>query len=168
MLARGEAWYEIKEAGLKQVLSYPVEGHHSPCRNSLGRSYKSLLARHGSVNGVYTVPVQFLVSYNISDCDKGAYPPSLFAKGQKANYVWDGEKERFILDTSRSDVTEQELKTVYNFGVFSYEEFVESNFNEIMDIAANGGVEQKAWLKGFLTGIKDGPRKAALQQALQQ
>ncbi|HWP41821.1 MAG TPA: hypothetical protein VNO14_01205, partial [Blastocatellia bacterium] len=168
MLARGEVWYEIREDGLKRVLSYPVEGYSKPCQNRLGRSYKSFLARHGSVSGVYTVPVQLLVSYNISDCSKRYDQPSLFAKGQKAYYVWNDEKDRFALDTSESDVTEEELRTVYNLEGLSAEKFIEHNFDEVLEIARNGEPELREWLKRFLTGIRESPRKAALQQALQK
>lgn len=166
MIARGEVWYEIKGAELKRVLSYPVEGHNIPCQNSLGRSYKSFLARHGSVNGVYTVPVQLLVSYNISDCGRRDDPPSLFAKGQKAYYVWDEQQGRFVLDASQSDVTVDEISNVYNSEGLSHEEFAEYNLSELLELARGGNTRQKDWLRQFLTGIKDSPAKRALEQAI--
>jgi hypothetical protein len=165
--AYGEAWYEIKEREIKEVLSYPVQGHDTPCQKYLGRSYKSLLLRHGLENGLYTVPIQLLVSYNISECVKGIDPPSLFAKGQKAVYVWDKEKERFILDKTRSDVTESEMRSVYHTEELSPEKFIEYNFKELSDIAKSGNAAQKDWLRKFLVNVKDGPRKTALQRSLQ-
>jgi hypothetical protein len=81
------------------------------------------------------VPVQLIVSYNISDCEKDKDPPPLFAKGQKAYYVWNDEKGRFVLDTSRSDLTEKELEAVYNPGGLTHEKFLEYNLSELLEIA---------------------------------
>ena len=167
-LGYDEVWYEIREGEVREVLSYPVQGHYAPCQRYLGRSYKSLLLRHELENGLYTVPVQLLISYNISECGKGIESPALFAKGQKALYVWDREKDRFILDKSRSDITESEISSVYHTEELSPEKFIEHNFNELSAIAKSGDAEQKDWLKKFLASIKDGPLKAALQQSFQE
>lgn len=164
--AYGETWYEIKEGEIREVLSYPVQGRYKPCQRQTGSSLKSLLLRHGPENGVYTVPVQFLVSYEISECAKGADSPALFAKGRKAFYVWDKERGRFILDKSRSEITEDELRGVYHAQALSDEKFIEYNFSELSEIAARGNAEQKNWLRRFLTGAKDGPLKAALRQKI--
>ncbi|MCI0486700.1 MAG: hypothetical protein L0229_08880 [Blastocatellia bacterium] len=166
--AQGEKWYEIKERKLKHVLRYPVEGYTRPCYGNPGRSYKSILIRHGAVNGVYTVPVQYLVSYNISECDRGKDSLPLFTKAQKAYFVWSAEEERFILDKSQSDITKKELGSVYHIEEFSDEEFVEYNFSELSEIARSGDAERRDWLRQFLTRVQDSPRKTVLQQALQQ
>ena len=167
-IAYGETWHEIKQSELREVLRYPVEGHDIPCRRQLGRSYKSILIRHGLANGTYTIPVQFLVSYNMSECDGGNDSPPLFAKAQKAYYVWSGEKERFVLDTLQSDIAEKEISSVYNIEGLSREQFVEHNFSELSDIARRGDAEQKDWLRQFLIGMQDSPRKTALQKAFRQ
>ena len=166
MRARGDVWYEIKEGEVKQVLSYPVEGEYKPCDNHPGRSYKTMLLRHGLEDGIYTVPIQLLVSYNVSDCSRGDDPPALFAKGQKARYVWNEDKERFALDASPSGITEKELGSVYGVEKLSDEKFLEYNFEELSVIAKNGNSTQQEWLRKFLTGMPDGSRKAALQEKL--
>ena len=166
MIAYGDVWYEIKEGKVERVVAYPVEGHNNPCRGGLGRSYKTILLRHELENGVYTIPVQFIVSYNISHCDKGNDSPPLIAKSQKAYFVWDGAEEKFILDASRSDVTEAEIKTVYNNEGLSHEKFVEYNFDELLNVAGGDDLKKKEWLKQFLTDLKESRFKTALQRAL--
>lgn len=160
-----EAWYEIKETEVREVLSYPIQGRSVFCENNLTRTYATLLFRHDFENGIYTVPVQFVITYDITDCSKteGA---RLFAKGQKAYYVWDDRTQRFILDKSRSEVTEQELSSAYNGERLIGEKLIEYNFAELSRIAKSGDPEQKRWLRNFLTAVKDGPQKLALRQAL--
>ncbi len=166
MIAYGDVWYEIKEGKVERVAAYPVEGHNIPCQGLLGRSYKTVLLRHDLDSGIYTIPVQFIVSYNISDCDKGKDSPPLFSRSQKANFVWDSAQEKFILDKSRSDVTELEIDTVYNNEGLTYEKFVEYNFDDLLEIARGKDVKKKEWLKQFLRELKESRFKTALQQAL--
>jgi curved DNA-binding protein CbpA len=113
------------------------------------------------------VPIQFILTYHITDCNKKEGAP-LFAKGQKAYYVWDDGKQRFILHKSRSEVTEEELSGVYNNERLSGEKLIEHNFAELSKIAKLGDPEQKRWLRVFLTSLKDSPQKLALQQAFKE
>ncbi|HKS41332.1 MAG TPA: hypothetical protein VJX74_12035 [Blastocatellia bacterium] len=165
--AYAEVWYEIKEKEVREVLSYPIQGQSVFCQNNLTRTYGTLLFRHDFENGIYTVPIQFILTYHITDCNKkeGA---RLFAKGQKAYFVWDDGKQRFILDKSRSEVTEEELGSVYNNERLSGEKLIEHNFAELSKIAKFGDSEQKRWLRIFLNSLKDSPQKLALQQALKE
>ena len=160
-----EVWYEIKEKEVREVLSYPIQGQSLFCRNNLMRTYATLLFRHDFENGVYTVPIQFIVTYNIADCNK-AEGARLFAKGQKAYYVWDDRAQRFLMDGSRSEVTEEELSGVYNVERLIGEKLIEHNFAELSRIARSGDAEQKMWLRNFLAAVKDSPQKLALRQAL--
>ncbi len=166
IVSYADVWYEITPTKVRRVLAYPVEGHDIPCRKELDRSYKSLLLRHELENGGYTVPIQFLVTYSISDCRKGNDSPPLFSKTQKAYFVWNSDKDKFVLDESRSDVTESELDSVHNFEGLTNERFVEYNFEELLKLAADGDAEQKDWLKQFLNKTKDNERKTALLRAL--
>lgn len=80
-LAYGDVWYQVGEGSVKQVLSYPVEGHSTTCQKHRGHSYKSVLLRYGMDNGTYTVPLQFLIAYEIPGCGGANAPRALFAKG---------------------------------------------------------------------------------------
>jgi hypothetical protein len=162
-----EAWYEMRATGLKRVLSYPVQGEYKPCQKRLGRSFKTIIVRHELENGVYTIPAQVLVSYNISDCEKGAIPHGLFAKGRMAYYVWEAASERFVLDPRRSEITERDIVSLSNGEMPAPRDFIEINHNELMAIAKGKDKAQKDWLKSFLATVEDGPRKAALRQALE-
>lgn len=166
VLAYGDVWYEIGGNKVRRVLSYPVEGHHDPCQSLPGRSYKSLLLRHGLENGAYTVPIQFLISYNISDCRKGNSSPPLFTRSQKATFVWDNAKDQFILDSARSDITEREITSICDG--LGYERFVEDNFDDLSKIAGGGDSNKKAWLKQFLTRVPESRFKTVLTKTLRQ
>jgi hypothetical protein len=164
--AHGEKWYEIREREITQVLRFPVEGRDKICNAHLDRSYTAMLLRHGLNNGVYTVPLQFLASYGISDCTRGNDSRALFAKEQKANYVWNGEKDRFVLDASQSDITEREIESIYGVEGLSEGIFLEYNFDELSAIAKGGDSKQKEWLRMLLSGRGDSPRKEALRRML--
>lgn len=166
VIAYGDVWHEIKEERVEQVVAYPVEGHNTPCPTALGRSYKTVLLRHDLENGVYTIPVQFIVSYNIADCGKGNDSQPLFARSQKAYFVWDAGRGKFVLDTSRSDVTQKELDTVYRLEGLSHEKFVEYNLDDLLKIAGGNDSKKKEWLRQFLTGLKASSFKTALRRAL--
>jgi hypothetical protein len=167
LAAYGEVWIEIQEHALKRVLAYPVEGHHRPCQGQPGRSLQSLLLRHDLDNGDYTIPIQFMVAYEIANCDRPEASLALFAKGAKAYYVWNAEQGRFILDEARSGVTEKQIAGFSGAQGFSDAAFVEDNFQELAEIAANGDARRKSWLKTFLAGLPNTPRKADLQRRLQ-
>lgn len=166
MGAYGEVWYEIKEREVKRVLSYPVEGKNEPCGQNPGYSYKSILTRHGSLNGAYTVPIHLLISYNISDCQRGKDSHVLFAKEQKAYYVWNDTQKQFVLDATQSDVTEKEIGSLFSAEGPSPEEFVEYNFDQLVNIAKSDDATKKDWLKRFMNSLKDSPRKKALREAI--
>jgi hypothetical protein len=167
-LAYGDVWYEIQESALKRVLSYPVEGHDGTCQRQPRRSYKAFLLRHDMDNGKYTIPIQFMIAYDMADCARPDAPLSLFAKGRKAYYVWDTRQGRFILDEARSEVTEQQIASFSGAQPFSHAAFVEDNFRELADLARSGDARRKAWLRDFLIGTPGTPRQADLQRLLQQ
>lgn len=167
-LVYGESWYEVQESALKQVLAYPVEGRDPACLSQPRRSYESMLLRHDLENGTYTIPVQFMIAYEIADCERRDTSLALFAKGAKAYYVWDTGEGRFILDEKRSDITQVQIARLSDVRPFNNEAFVEDNFQELANIAASGDARRKAWLRNFLTRIQNTPRKADLQRRLQQ
>ncbi|HJQ25640.1 MAG TPA: hypothetical protein VKA60_17090 [Blastocatellia bacterium] len=167
MVAYEEGWNEIRDDEVKEVLSYPVEGRNQPCLQYLGHSYKAMVLRHGHENGTYTIPVQFMIAYNISTCDPADTSPSLFAKGQKAFFVWNAAKDEFVLDERRSEVTEKQLDSAYTLEGASSEAFVEDNFAELAEVATRGDARRKAWLKNFLSRLQSTPHKAELLRLLQ-
>ncbi|MEN3336082.1 MAG: hypothetical protein V7641_5447 [Blastocatellia bacterium] len=166
MAAYGEVWYEIQESALKRVLSYPAKGHDPACQRQPRRAYQSIPLRHDLENGTYTIPIQFLIAYEIGVCDRQDAGLALFSKGAKAYYVWIAENGRFVLDETRSGVTEQQLARLADAQGFSDEAFVEDNFQELARIAANGDAQRKSWLKNFLTRIQSTARKIDLQRLL--
>jgi hypothetical protein len=167
-LAYGDVWYRVGKGSVKQVLSYPVEGHNATCQKQPGHSYKSVLLRYGMDNGTYTVPLQFLIAYEIPGCGGASAARGLFAKGQRAYFVWDAERERFFLDKSRSDVAEKEISNVYQAAGPTPEIFIEYNFNELLEMAKAGDAEQKDWLRKTLRDVPSSPRKSILLKSIQQ
>jgi hypothetical protein len=164
----GEAWHEIQDNAVKRVLAYPVEGHDAACRNQPGASFKSMLLRHDLENGTYTIPVQFMVAYEVEACGSRDAALPLFAKGLKARYVWNAAQGRFVLDEARSDVTAGQVARFAYAQPFSDAAFVEDNFHELAEIATSGDARRKAWLRNFLGSMPDTPRVADLRRLLQQ
>jgi len=168
LFAYGEVWHELQERGLTRVLSYPVEGQDQSCQRQPRRSYQALLLRHDLENGTYTIPIQFMIAYDIDTCGPRDASFSLFSKGPKAYYVWNVEKGRFVLDEARSGITEKQVASFADAQPLSDEAFVEANFHELANIATSGDARRKAWLRNFLTRVQNMPRKADLQRLLEQ
>jgi hypothetical protein len=84
-----------------------------------------------------------------------------------AYYVWEAASERFVLDPRRSEITERDIVSLSNGEMPAPRDFIEINHNELMAIAKGKDKAQKDWLKSFLATVEDGPRKAALRQALE-
>ena len=166
--AYSEVWYEIQASGLRRVLTYPVEGHFRLCQEQVGRSYKSFMLRHDMENGVYTIPIQLMIAYDINGCNRPDEALSLFARGQKIYYVWSAKKEQFVLDEARSETTQKQIDQIYDAQPLSDDAFVEANFQELAGIARSSDARRKAWLKNFVTRLQNITRQAELQRLLQQ
>ena len=167
-VVRGEAWHEIQDDAVKRVLAYPVEGHNAECQSQPGSSFKAMLLRHDPENGTYTIPIQFMVAYEVTACSSRDAALPLFAKGLKGYYVWNAAQGRFTLDEARSDVTERQIAQFSYAQPFSEAVFVEDNFRELADIASNGDARRKGWLQNFLSRAQTTPRVADLRRRLQQ
>lgn len=162
----GEQWYEINGEELKAVLGYPVTGHQFSRCGNLGRDFDSKVTDHGSIKGIYTVNLQFSVSYSLDTCGNPPQSIPLFSKLQKASYVWTPKASDFVLDKSNSELSEEEIEAVYNFDSLGGEDFVEYNFKELLNLADTGSIEQKGWLRRFLSELPSSSKKKVLNKAL--
>src|SRR5262249_1941701 len=166
-VAYREVWYELQAGELKRVLAYPVQGSTRACQGQIGRSYKSLLLRHDMENGVYTIPIQLMIAYEAGGCNRRDEALALFARGQKVYYVWQPGAGQFVLDETRSELSQKQIDRLYNTQQLSDEAFVEDNFQDLVGIAKSGDARHKAWLKNFAAGLQPTARRAELQRLLQ-
>lgn len=159
----GEKWYEITETEAKEVLAFPVSGHQSYFGSGVGRNFEADVAGYEPLNGVDAIKVKFSVSYNF-----GLQPEEqLFSRDQLALFVWDSSQKKFALDKSNSQLSEQEIETVYDIDSLTNEQFVEYNVNELANVAAHGSGKQKDWLRQLLSNLSITPQKLRLERALE-
>jgi hypothetical protein len=57
-------------------------------------------------------------------------------------------------------------KSVYSIDFLTDDKFVRFNLQELLNLAANGGDEDKEWLKQLLTKLEESPDKRKLLEAL--
>lgn len=161
----GEKWYQIDDTAIKKVFAYPASGHVSSYLEKRGRETGSMLLDVEDSNGTLSIKIQFSVSYNFGDDPV----QQLFFKEQHGYFRWDSKSKKFVFDSSRSQVTESELDKVFGYDESMDEkDFVEYNYQELLEMATRGNEIQKGWLSRYLDNVPDSPQKSALRQALEQ
>lgn len=148
----GETWYEVAHDGLREVLSYPVEGSLYPGQNTLGHEIKSEVVALGTKDGRASVTIRFGVTYQIF-ADFNSEPLNLFTNSQRARFVWDENARVFAFDAARSEITPEEMNVVAAGEVISeldaWDVFLKYNCGRIRKVAASGGrTKREQWLRG--------------------
>jgi len=183
-----ETWYQVKEKGLRPVLSYPVEGHTYPWPTGVGQDFRA--RPRIKSNKIW---IRYTVKYTTLDYIKNEYT-ELFANYHDIFYRWKPREESFVLAGNMSRIIENDVDIIAGIqtgeesqlgtkigGTTFYsqpeeeklqcapsEVFLKYNSRRLMRIAKGTNSSQKQWLKEFLTGCKDSLDRKALQQALQK
>lgn len=162
-----EAWHNVDGTTPKVVLLYPYKGYAASGPYEPGyvsRIFKGEMEHFGSGDRSYNVKLNFSVTYEAVSDDQLQF--SLFTKNQIGHFVWNAKKKVFDMEPKRSNMTEAELRDVYNFDTLNDEDFVKYSIRELSELGMHGSKDQKKWLAALLTKIEDSPRKKALQRAL--
>jgi hypothetical protein len=184
-----ETWYDVSDAGVKPVLSYPSDGHTSPWPAGLARSFK--VTPVPSVGRTNRLTIQYTVTYDTAGYD-GDTLKLEFVNRLRASYKWDAASGKFVLDPQQSNISLAEIAAIANieseeepkdgtkigettfysssraFIGGGYEVFLKYNLPRLMTIAKGRAAKSKAWLKQFLTECRDTDEKKALLAALGQ
>jgi hypothetical protein len=190
----GETWYQVTDKGVRATLSYPFAGNTDPWPKGLGREFKaSVLSSRNSAGRYSEILIRYRVTYSTLDYIKNNFT-KLFANEHHAYYVWSKRSQTFVLDRTRSDITEDEINAIAGietedepqagqqvgsmtfytqsetraFVGGGYEVFLKYNSQRLMKIAMGKKAEQKQWLKQFLDDCENTAEKKALLQALQK
>jgi hypothetical protein len=159
--ASDERWSLIDKEPPREVLKYPLEGGRVTGALS-DVQYKASIMEPTFLAGRLTQTVRYKVSFGVAAKPKFHW---LFAKTAQVNFVWDENGDKFVLDGPTSNVSAEEVDTI--FGA-DEEKFIEYNLRELILLARGASAEQRKWLKRVIDKIHDGSQRAALGQALRQ
>jgi hypothetical protein len=157
--------FDVSGKRLTEILRFPSEGHLSTCCHYPTRKFEARIIKCETVNNVTTVELEFSISYS-SYLDSDDF--ELWKKKQKAVYKTDPKSGKLVLDTTQSDISEEEIDAIYNGEGLSDEELIKYNSEELQKIAAGQESRHKQWLRLFLNQGEQSPGKESLRQLIKQ
>lgn len=150
--------FSIDEKGMKEVLSYVSDGHQSGYGLDPSRQFEARIIGYQEQHQRATFEVEFSVTYD----DDG----TMFSKQQKAVFVRRPKSGKYYLDAAASDLSQNELESVYNIDSLSNEDFLNYNYDDLLKIAVGENRERRKWLSQFLDECSNVPQKQKLRKAL--
>jgi hypothetical protein len=160
-------WYELGATGLREVLSLPAEGGEAIFTDQyLFREFDSKVVNRADNTGTETIQVKFTAQYSGSGAliDETRQIP-LFTRSQTAIYSRTRGESAFLLDPMRSDVGEEEIRTVYNLGI-TCENFLAFNLNDVVKIASAGNKTLKEWFRRYIGTCRPSADRTRALEAL--
>ncbi len=106
--------------------------------------------------------VRLVVRYSVSYVGEEL----LFKKHHTAVFTQRLGSQREVLDRVNSDISPQELESVYNIDTLSKEDFLKYNYKELSEIASGRDLTRKEWLRSFLKTCDDTVERRRLQRLL--
>jgi hypothetical protein len=186
VLSNGKAWLVIKGQGgsgsgvalyfdrlflvdrgvLKEVMQYSSEGHQSTFTYEPEREFSGRILNCEFRDAIARIEIEFAVKYLRGDLSKPTQDASLFTKRQRAVFARHLSRKSFALDTTHSDLSQNELDAVYNIDSLTNEGFLKYNFKELSRLATGTDANRKEWLKQFLNVCKNSEEKRRLRTLL--
>ncbi|MFZ0060636.1 MAG: hypothetical protein WAL47_01210 [Pyrinomonadaceae bacterium] len=185
-----ETWYQVSQAGLRAVLSYPVAGTTYPWPAGLGREFKTQ-AITGSESQNDLV-LRFVVRYIKLDYETNK-PLPFIVNEHRAHFHWDRKTNSFAFNSARSDISEADISAIANIEAEEnssgtnvgslkfysgaeqkawvgggYEVFLKYNLARLMKIASDKNNKHREWLRLFLKDCYDTGEKKTLVAALEK
>jgi hypothetical protein len=152
--------YEVSDNGLDEVLSYTSDGHQGGGYEEgtmPNRQFSATISNYEKKNGSEFVTVDYKVWYGAWNYFGQPNTLSLWSKNQKAVYRRDNPSSAFVLDVSKSALTEKEIEEVYNIDSLFEESFIRYNYNELTGIAKGNDERKKEWLRKYLENCENVP-----------
>jgi len=139
--------YELTSKGIKLVVDYESEGYQSSFEAWPTKWFTSKIISCENNRGRSVATVEFTVDYSVwSKDDKEV---SLFVKRQIAVFE-KTSNHKAVLNTTRSSVSNHELKSVYYIDSMTDVDFLQYNYDELVKLATHGNRDQRLWLKSYL------------------
>lgn len=163
ILSKGRAWLAIRNQGASgsgvasyfdivylvttskviPAFSYVSDGSQYGGPNSANREFSGVVMDCTLTDNVVRVLIHYSVNY-------GGERAPLFRKTQRVIFSQRLGSQREVFDRVNSDLTQQELESVYNVDTLSNEDFLKYNYKELSEIAAGRDLSRKEWLRSFL------------------
>lgn len=181
VLSGGKTWLVIKGQGasgsgvasyydrvflvtpeaLIDAFSYVSEGSQYGMTSDANREFNARILSCALANDVITVEIEYSVTYV-----GGAN--ALFTRKQKAAFSKRLGSQTQLYDAEHSDLSQNELETVYNVDSLSYEGFLKYNYRELSQIVAGDNAPNKEWLREFLENRENTVEGRRLNRLLAQ
>ena len=156
--------FQVDSTGLKEILRFPSEGRLSTCCSYPTRDFTAQIIKGEIKNNVTSVELEFAVSYSAYP---GGQDGQLWKKRQKAIYRSDPSSPRLVLDTTKSNLSEDEINAIYGSdGGLSNEDFIKYNYEELSKIALSREDNRRVWLGMYLSQCEESPQVERLRQLI--
>jgi hypothetical protein len=158
-----EVWYKLNGKKIEITLRYPVKGHVAPLIPPANVDFEGEVTAHWQDGDIHTIALMFSALYWDYEIERGEY--QLFSTKRKAFYNWSPVQNRFLLDTEKSEVSQEQIDNEFYYN--NSKDFFKYTYDELSELAKNGNVIQKEWLNQLLDGVEDNPNKEALLKILE-
>lgn len=163
-----ERWYEVSNAGVREVLTIPASGHASSTCLIPKLDIKSRFVKYHVANNVEAIKILFSATWQAPCTGRtGDRPKTLWIKNQEAIYVRRPGGMEYTLDPSRSQINTRELNQVYNLNDYS-QDFLENNFARLSQVIARKDRQLTEWVQLILEHADDSATKQRLLRQLRQ
>jgi hypothetical protein len=152
--------FAVHKEKLIELLDYPADGHQ------LLREFSGRVSDCKIENGKAQIEIEFRVNYSGGD-GKTNSDFLLWNKIQKAVYTKSLNSKRKKLDSSKSDITQEEIDTIYNIDSSTDEDVLKYNFEQLKTIARKKGAANQ-WLREFLRYCKSSKEKRELEKIIRK
>lgn len=143
------SFYVLKENKLKKILTISTKGHVVGWPTSFDRKFKSKINTNDLQYN--KLSIEYFISYTAPIIEnKGS--ENLFNIKKTLSMVFDEEKNEFIHEKDKSELTLKDVENIYNQ---DEEGFYNSYKKEIEDLMKNGNKIQKKWCSEFLNQMKE-------------
>jgi hypothetical protein len=158
--------FAVHKEKLIELLDYPADGHQSLLAYQGNREFSGRVSDCKIENGKAQIEIEFRVNYSGWD-GKTNSDFLLWNKIQKAVYTKSLNSKRKKLDSSKSDITQEEIDTIYNIDSSTDEDVLKYNFEQLKTIARKKGAANQ-WLREFLRYCKSSKEKRELEKIIRK
>lgn len=158
----GETWYEITSSKLAAVLKFPLRGGEIEGLNLGDLSFDGVVTLSETTLGQTIVKVNFKTKFITPGEYSYGKVQTFFSKSQQATFVRDNVSGEFNLDETRSNLTKEELETVYSPNGLGDANFLKYNSTELTKLASHGSKQQKDILRKILLKLPESEQTKSL------
>lgn len=154
----------VQDGKLIEILNFPASGHLS--MDALNtHNFTGRFINYRARNDLSEIEIELKVNFTAWSNQKKS-EILLWSKKQKAVYDVSPKTKKAILNHSKSDITQNEIDSIYNISSFTDEDVLKYYLPELKKIAAEKS-EKNEWLRDFLYRFNHSPEKTTLEKILE-